>query len=74
MDQLVKTTKDIIRTCDLCQKCKDNNRHHGETKAILPMGRGELISANYYGPLATLTSEVKYILVIIDNFTKYVRL
>ena len=36
--------------------------------------RQELISMDYYGPLITSTGGVKYILVIIDNFTKYVKL
>ena len=29
---------------------------------------------DYYGPLLTSTSGVKYILVVVDNFTKYVKL
>lgn len=74
-DQLIKTTKEIIRSCDLCQRCKDNNRQcHGETKAIVPSEKGELISADYYGPLMTSSAGVKYILVLVDNFTKFVKL
>lgn len=74
-DRLIKTTKAIIRGCDLCQRCKDHHHMcHGETKAILPKERGELISADFYGPLVTSTSGVRYVLVMVDNFTKFVRL
>lgn len=74
-DQLIKATKDVIRRCDRCQKCKDNNQIlHGETSAITPKHKGELISADYYGPLVTSSSGVRYILVLVDNFTKFVKL
>ena len=32
------------------------------------------MSADYFGPLPTSTAGVKYLFVVIDNFTKYVRL
>lgn len=74
-DQLTRTTRDIIRNCDRCQRCKDNNRMlKGETTAIVPQGKGELLSLDYYGPLVTSTSGVRYILVMVDHFTKYVKL
>lgn len=74
-DQLLRTTKDIVRRCDLCQRCKDNEPGlHGETAALVPEQKGHLVSMDYYGPLVTSTSGVKYILVIVDNFTKFVKL
>lgn len=74
-DQLIRTTREIIKKCDLCQRCKDNNvKLQGETTAVLPKQKGDLVSVDYYGPLVTSTSGVKYILVIIDNFTKFVKL
>lgn len=74
-DQLHKITKDIVSRCDLCQRCKDNNRMlHGETKAIVPSRKGDLLSIDFYGPLVTSTAGVRYILVIVDNFTKLVKL
>ena len=74
-DHSYKFTKKLIKTCDTCQKCKDHfKKCVGLTKPILPKEKGSLVSIDYYGPLVSSTSGVKYILVIIDNFTKYVRL
>ena len=46
----------------------------GETQPVIPKSKGELISIDYYGPLPTSTSGVKYILIMVDNFTKFVKL
>lgn len=74
-DQVNKILKDIIRTCDVCQRCKDYFKElKGETLPVIPTKKGELVSADYYGPLVTSAAGVRYILVIIDNFTKFVRL
>lgn len=71
----IRITREIIKKCDLCQRCKDNNKQClGATKAIVPEHKGDLVSADYYRPLVTSTAGVKYILVLIDNFTKYVKL
>lgn len=76
MDSMYKAINHLIKGCDTCQKCKDgaNRRIMGETKPIIPKGKGELLSIDYYGPLPTSTSGVKYLLVMVDNFTKYVKL
>lgn len=74
-DRINKTIHQIITKCDTCQRCKDHHKNNvGETIPMLPKKKGELISMDYYGPLITSTGGVKYILVIIDNFTKYVKL
>ena len=75
-DRMLKKVKTYIQTCDVCQKCKDTNNKElfGGTRAVIPTARGDLVSADYYGPLPTGTGGVKYLLVIVDNFTKYVKL
>jgi hypothetical protein len=74
-DQLNKIVKQVVTRCDICQRCKDHSRHnYGETTPIIPTTKGELVSADYYGPLPTATGGVKYILVMVDNFTKFVKL
>lgn len=74
-DKIVNITKNIVKKCIICQKYKDNNiKLHGATMAILPEAKGQLISIDYYGPLATSNAGVRYILVVTDNFTKYVQL
>jgi hypothetical protein len=67
--------KKLIKSCPTCQKCKDYSRSIvGETRPIIPEAKGDLISMDYYGPLPTSTAGVKYLLVVVDNFTKYVKL
>ena len=75
-DKMLQKVKVHIRTGDICQNCKDtsNRALFGGTKAVVPLGRGELVSADYFGPLPTSTAGVKYLFVIVNNFTKYVRL
>ena len=60
----------------MCQKCKDtgNKVLFGGKKAIVPLGTGDLVSADYFGPLPVSSAGVKYLFVTVDNFTKYVRL
>ena len=55
MDKMLRKVKVHIKTCDMCQKCKDTSNQilFGGTKAFTPLGRGELLSADYYGPLPT---------------------
>ena len=64
------------RCCDVCQRCKDsgNKLITGETRPILRSRKGELISMDYYGPLPVSSGGVRYLLVMVDNFTKYVEL
>ena len=45
-----------------------------ETRPIIPKKKGELISVDYYGPQPVSTGKVRYILTVIDNFTKYDKL
>lgn len=76
METMFKTIKRITKLCDVCQKYKDSGNRHivGMTQPIVPTHKGELLSADYYGPLPTSTGGVKYLLVVVDNFTKYVEL
>lgn len=70
-----KMVKQAIKPCDACQKCKDYGKAAvGETKAVIPKAKGELISMDYYGPLPTSSGGVKFLLIMVDNFTKYVKL
>ena len=73
-DHFHKFTKRMIKTCEICQRYKDHGRRGtGETRPILPKEKGEMVSMDYYGPLLMSTSAVKYILVVVDNFKKYVK-
>ena len=73
-DEMCRSVRKIIKYCDLCQRCKDSGNRNiaGETRPILPTKKGEILSLDYYGRLPTSSGGVKYLLVVVDNFTKYV--
>lgn len=68
--------KSYIRSCDTCQRCKDNKATElvGKPKPFIPTCKGEIIGGDFYGPLQASVGGVKYIFVIIDSFTKFVKL
>ena len=76
IDGMLKRVKNYVRACDTCQRKKDsgNKNLFGGTKAIIPLRKGDLVSAVYYGPLPASSAGVRYLFVMVDNFTKYVRL
>ena len=51
IDGMLKKVKIYVRTCDMCQKRKDagNKVLFGGTKAIIPLRKGDLVSADYLG-------------------------
>jgi translation initiation factor 2 beta subunit (eIF-2beta)/eIF-5 len=62
-------------SCDTCQRVKYPNRSLDiEERSHIPKQPGELCSIYFYGPLPTGTGGVKYILVCMDVFSKYVKL
>ena len=76
LDSMSKRINEYIRTCDKCQRCKDtgNRNLFGGTRPILPTKKGDLVSGDFYGPLPTSAGGVKYLFVLVDNFTKFVKL
>jgi hypothetical protein len=65
----------FIKSCDVCQRCKFPNRALvGEMHPIIAENPGDLVTVDYYGPLPASRSRVTYIFVVIDAFSKFVRL
>ena len=72
---LDRTVKDVLKTCDLCQRTKCTlAKLRGELHSILPINKGELVTTDIYGPLPKAQLGVQYVIVFLDNFTKYVKL
>lgn len=65
----------VIRACDLCQRTKPSTiRNEGEMQSVLadfPLGK---ILVDIYGPFPPGRNGVTYIFVVLDNFSRYVRL
>lgn len=65
----------ILSYCDSCQRCKvPNVQGRGELNPILPAAPAELVALDFYGPLPRARGGVKYILVVLDVFTKFVKI
>ncbi|KAF4530364.1 hypothetical protein B566_EDAN018466, partial [Ephemera danica] len=72
MDRTIRKT---IASCDLCQKSKHRNQKHpGAMQPILPEGPGEIVCLDIYGPLPRGQYGMEYVLVVVDAFSKFVAL
>lgn len=72
---MTRTVKQILSTCDLCQRTKCSvYKLQGEFNSILPVEKGEIVTTDIYGPLPKGQLGVQFVLVFIDNFTKHVKL
>lgn len=69
------SVKKIVRACELCQKSKYTNQViAGTMKAIIPKNETELLAVDVFGPLPPSIAGVKYVFVVLNVFTKYVKL
>lgn len=71
---MLKKIKKITQSCDICQKSKIYNQNtRGPLLSNIPSGPREMISLDLIGPLPRGQLGSKYILVMLDIFTKYVQ-
>lgn len=63
----------MIRRCKICQYAK-NRYLHGISKAIIPKDVNEMIAIDYLGPLPKGLGNVQHVFVIIDTFSKFIKL
>lgn len=70
-----KTIKNQLKKCVLCQKAKQVTvKQIGQLKPIVPERVKQLVSVDLIGELPTGAGGVKYIFVLVDIFSKYVKL
>ena len=63
----------FIRGCALCWSVGRNPEGRLRPKAMLPLGApGEIIAIDFFGPLAKTRRNNRFILVMIDHFTRWV--
>lgn len=71
-NSMEKRIKQILKTCDICQKAKTPNRPlKAIIKPIVPQEPLEIVAVDLIGKLPTGKEGVKYIFVMIDTFSKY---
>lgn len=68
------TIKKILRHCDVCQKTKISRMPKPPINPIIPDAKGDLVALDLYGPLPRGRAGAKYVLVVLDVFTKYIAL
>ncbi|KAH0820304.1 hypothetical protein GEV33_002487 [Tenebrio molitor] len=72
---MYRSIKKRLRSCDLCQKTKCSNRpHQGPLTPILYDHVGDLVCVDFYGPLPTGRLGASYVFVVIDAFSKFLKL
>lgn len=70
-----KQIKNFVLTCDLCQRVKSLNiKMEGQYKLVESEKPGDLVCVDFYGPLPRSIGGLQYIFIIMDVFTKYVKL
>lgn len=72
---LLRKCKSLVRTCEICQKNKiPNSRIPIKPQYIAVEKPREVVFLDYYGPLPTARLGNRYILAMLDGFTKYIKL
>lgn len=65
----------VLRECAVCQQSKHEvASHSGPSKPVIAKEIGETVFADLYGPLPTGTFGYKYIFVVQDAFSKFIKL
>lgn len=72
---LYNTTRAVIKSCDTCQRTKFSTvRMEGAMQNINATAPLDKVCVDLYGPLPSAWNGVKYIFVVLDCFTRFVRL
>ncbi len=70
-----KEIEDAVNSCEICQMAKRNeNVSYGDYIPVIATEPKEMIAVDLYGPLPSSSHGYTHIFVVIDVFTKYVRL
>lgn len=70
-----RTIINYVVKCDICQKAKyTNQKNEGAMRNIISEKPGQLICVDFFGPLPSSKYGMKWIFVVVDNFSKYVQL
>lgn len=75
LNNVTKKVGSRIKSCDLCQKTKVSNKtHRGPMQSNIPNDSLDILSVDLYGPLPKTVGNWSYILVVLDIFSKYIKL
>ncbi|XP_071574667.1 uncharacterized protein [Temnothorax nylanderi] len=70
-----RIARDVVASCEICQATKYYTRATvGSEYYDLPEAPGDTLSMDIFGPLPVTNQGHKYVLVLMDQFSKYVKL
>jgi hypothetical protein len=69
---LVSDVANYAKNCPMCQQAKLIKQISGALRFLRPAQPGELVTTDIVGPLTESFTKNKYILVVVDHFTKWV--
>ncbi|VEN36010.1 unnamed protein product [Callosobruchus maculatus] len=72
--KMQKMIRQIVTACDLCQKSKPCKMSRGPFNAVVPEKPGALVCLDLVGPLPSSRGGATQLLVIVDAFSKFVKL
>nr|CAI5829091.1 unnamed protein product [Callosobruchus analis] len=72
--KMQKHIRQFVAACELCQKIKPSKVSRGLLNSVIPEKPGELVCLDLIGPLPISRGGVTQLLVMVDAFSKYVRL
>lgn len=74
-DGMIKSVDNRIKTCDKCQRAKVTNQTcRLPMQHVKPDDVMELLSVDFYGPLPRTKGGYAYIFVVLEVFSKFIRL
>lgn len=70
-----RTVRSIVQACDICQKSKPKTtRIAGPMQHVISKSPLDKLLVDFYGPLPTGVHRYSYVFVVLDNFTRFVKL
>ena len=67
--------EEVVKSCEFCQRYKRLPRSiHGVRQTLSKVGPWDTLGIDIFGPLSTSKNGMRFVIVIIDQFTKWVEL
>nr|CAI5859444.1 unnamed protein product [Callosobruchus analis] len=72
--KMQKHIRQFVAACDMCQKAKPSRVSRGLLHSVVPKMPGELVCLDLIGPLPASRGGTTQLLVLVDAFSKFVKL
>lgn len=72
--KMSKHVRQVVGACEICQKAKGASTSHGLMHSVIPERPGELVCIDMIRPLPSSRGGVTQMLVLVDAFSKYVKI